>query len=39
MFEEIWSKVKDLIISISKSSDDIDEKYINLNLNQMMCYL
>ena len=29
--EELWSKIKDLIRSITKNSDDYDEKYMKIN--------
>ena len=29
-YEELWSKIKDLIRSITKKSNDYDEKYIEL---------
>ena len=29
-YEELWSKIKDLIRSITKKSSDYDEKYIEL---------
>ena len=32
-FEEIWSKIKDLIGSITKNSDDYDEKYMTIKIN------
>ena len=43
-YEELWIKIRDLISSKSKSSDDYDEKYIkikydsddNLPLNEMV---
>ena len=28
--EELWSKIKDLIRSITKNSDDYDEKYMKI---------
>ena len=31
-YEELWSKIKDLIRSITKNSDDSDEKYIKVKL-------
>ena len=31
--EEIWSKIRDLIRSITKNSDDYDEKYMNIKFN------
>ena len=32
-FEELWSKIRDLIKSISKNSDDYDEKYMEIKFN------
>ena len=29
-YEELWSKIKDLIRSITKNSDDCDEKYMKI---------
>ena len=31
--EELWSKIRDLIRSITKSSDDYDEKYMKIKFN------
>ena len=31
--EELWSKIRDLIRSITKISDDYDEKYMKIKLN------
>ena len=31
--EELWSKIKDLIRSITKKSDDCDEKYMRIQFN------
>ena len=31
--EELWSKIKDLIRSINKNSDDNDEKYMKIKFN------
>ena len=31
--EELWSKIRDLIRSIAKTSDDYDEKYMKINFN------
>ena len=33
-YEEIWSKIKHLIGSITKNSDDYDEKYMTIKINQ-----
>ena len=32
-YEELWSKIKDLIRSITKNSDDYDEKYMKIKFN------
>ena len=32
-YEETWSKIKDLIRSTTKTSDDCDEKYLKIKLN------
>ena len=32
-FEELWIKIRDLIRSITKNSDDYDEKYMKIKLN------
>ena len=32
-YEELWSKIRDLIRSIAKTSDDYDEKYMKINFN------
>ena len=32
-YEELWSKIRDLIRSITKKSDDYDEKYMKIKLN------
>ena len=32
-YEELWSKIRDLIRSITKNSDDYDEKYMKINFN------
>ena len=32
-FEEMWSKIRDLIKSVTKSSDDYDEKYMKIKFN------
>ena len=31
--EKLWNKIKDLIRSITKSSDDYDEKYLKIKSN------
>ena len=37
-YEEMWIKIRDLIRSITKNSDDYDKKYMKLNLIQMTSY-
>ena len=32
-YEELWHKIRDLIRSITKSSDDYDEKYVKIKFN------
>ena len=32
-YEELWSKIRDLIRSITKNSNDYDEKYMKIKLN------
>ena len=32
-FEELWSKIRDLIRSITKTSDNYDEKYMKITFN------
>ena len=32
-YEEIWDKIRDLIRSHTKKSDDYDEKYMKINFN------
>ena len=32
-YEELWIKIRDLIRSITKNSDDYDEKYIKIKFN------
>ena len=32
-FEELWIKIRDLIRSITKNSDDYDEKYMKIKFN------
>ena len=32
VYEELWSKIKDLIRSITKTSDDYDEKYMKIKI-------
>ena len=37
-FEELWSKSRDLIRSISNSSDDYEKEHIKVNSIQMRIY-
>ena len=32
-YEELWSKIRDLIRSVTKNSNDYDEKYIKIKFN------
>ena len=32
-YEELWSKIRDLIRSVTENSDDYDEKYIKIKFN------
>ena len=32
-YEDLWSKIRNLIRSITKNSDDYDEKYIKIKFN------
>ena len=32
-YEELWSKIRDLIRSMTKNSDDYDEKYMKIKFN------
>ena len=32
-YEELWTKIRDLIRSVTKNLDDYDEKYIKIELN------
>ena len=34
-YEELWSKIRDLIRSMTKNSDDYDEKYMKIKLNSV----
>ena len=34
-----WSKIRDLIRSVTKNSDDYDEKYMKIKFIQMAIYL
>ena len=38
-YEELWLEIQDLISLTTKNSDDYDEKYMKINLIQMMNYL
>ena len=33
VYEKLWSKIRDLIRSITKSPDDYDEKYMKIKIN------
>ena len=35
-YEELWSKIRDLIRSIAKNSDDYDEKYMKIKFFRRM---
>ena len=37
--EELWSNLRDLIRSVTKNSDEYDEKYMTINFIQMTSYL
>ena len=32
-YEELWSKIKDIIRSLTKNADDYDEKYMKVKFN------
>ena len=32
-YEELWSKIRDAVRSITKNSDDYDEKYVKIKFN------
>ena len=32
-YEELWGKIRDLIRSVTKDSDDYDEKYLKIKVN------
>ena len=32
-YEKLWIKIRDLIRSVTKKSDDYDEKYMNIKFN------
>ena len=38
-YEELRSKIKDLIRSVTKNADNYDKKYIKIKLIQMVSYL
>ena len=38
-YEELWTKIKDIIRSIANNLDKFNEKYMKINLTQMMIYL
>ena len=38
-YEELWTKIRDLIGSITKNSDDYDKKYMEIKFNLGMIYL
>ena len=38
-YEELWSKIRDLIRSITKNSDDYDKKYVKTKFNLYEDYL
>ena len=38
-YEELRSKIKDLIRSVTKNADNYDKKYIKIKLIQMASYL
>ena len=38
-YEELWSKIRDLTRSMTKKSDDYDEKYMKIKFNLIMNYL
>ena len=38
-YEERWTKIKDIIRSIANNLDKFNEKYMKINLTQMMIYL
>ena len=38
-YEELWTKIRDLIGSITKNSDDYDKKYMKIKFNLGMIYL
>ena len=37
--EELWSIIRDLIRSVTKNSDDYDEKYLKIKFNSDEWYL
>ena len=38
-YEQLWNKISDLIRSVTKNSDDYDEKYMKIKFNLAMIYL
>ena len=38
-YEELWSKIRHLTRSMTKKSDDYDEKYMKIKFNLIMNYL
>ena len=32
-YEELWIKIRDLIMSVTRNSDDFDEKYVKIKFN------
>ena len=38
-YEELWSKIRDLIMTITKNSDNHEEKHMKINLMPKIIYL
>ena len=38
-FQEVWSKIRDLMRPMTNSSDDYNKKYMKVKFNLMMIYL
>ena len=38
-YKELWSKIRDLISSVTKNSDDYDEKYMKIKFNSVLIKL
>ena len=38
-YKELWSKIRDLIRSITNNTDDYDEKYVKIKFNSDDDYL